>query len=282
MQKRVLTIQDISCIGRCSLTVALPILSAAGLETAILPTAVLSTHTAGFSGYTFRDLTDDIQPIFDHWKATGFDIAALYSGYLGSFEQLRLVGEMFDYYKAKGAMVIVDPAMADNGKYYPAFDAAFGAGMAKLAAKADVVVPNLTEAAFMLGEDVCLEGYDKAYIEGLMARLAALGPTKVVLTGVSFEDGKLGAASYDAVSGEICYYFQNKIDGYFHGTGDVYASVMVGALMNGKTVHESAAIAVDFTVSSLKKTMAMEEADKRCGVDFEETLPEFMRALGRI
>ncbi len=282
MQKRILTIQDISCIGRCSLTVALPILSAAGLETAILPTAVLSTHTAGFSGYTFRDLTEDIQPIFDHWKKTGFEMAALYSGYLGSFEQLRLVGEMFDYYKARGALIVADPAMADGGKYYPAFDDAFGKGMAKLCARADVIVPNLTEAAFMLGEEVCLEGYDKEYIEGLMARLAALGPAKVVLTGVSFREGELGAASLDTTTGEIAYYFRDKIPGYYHGTGDVYASALVGALLNDKSLAQAAAIAVDFTVASLEKTVAMEGADLRCGVDFEETLPQFLRALGRI
>ena len=281
MQKRVLTIQDISCIGRCSLTVALPILSAAGFETAILPTAVLSTHTGGFTGYTFRDLTEDIAPIFEHWKKTGFEMAAVYSGYLGSFEQIRLVSEMFRYYKSSGAVIMVDPAMADNGKYYPAFDADFGAGMAKLCRNADIVVPNLTEAAFMLGEPVCLEGYDRHYIEELMKRLCTLGPTKAVLTGVSFEENKLGAASYDAETGEVGYYFADKLPGYYHGTGDVYASVLLGAYMNGKSLAQSAAIAVDFTVSSLKKTCDM-GADVRCGVDFEETLPELMRAVGRI
>ena len=149
--KRVLSIQDISCVGKCSLTVALPIISAAGIETAILPTAVLSTHTA-FKNFTFRDLTDDIQNISDTWKLENVTFDGIYTGYLGSFRQIDLVAKIFDDFNRPGMLRFVDPAMGDNGKLYPGFDEAFARKMGELCGKADIIVPNFTEAAFMLGE----------------------------------------------------------------------------------------------------------------------------------
>ncbi|MDR2530046.1 MAG: pyridoxamine kinase [Oscillospiraceae bacterium] len=265
-QKRVLTIQDVSCVGRCSLTVALPILSAAGLETSILPTAILSTHTGGFTGYTYRDLTSDIAPIAEHWESLGLKFDALYTGYLGSFEQLELVSSLFDRFKLDGGIILIDPVMGDNGALYTGFTPEFAASMARLCAKSDVVVPNLTEAAFMLNEPYIGEGYDSGYIEGVLTRLRGLGANSAVLTGVSFEPGKIGVATLDG--GAVEYYFTERVDGYFHGTGDVYASVLLAYLGRGLRLHEAAAKAADFTLECIKLQL-MSGGEPRYGVPFE-------------
>ena len=182
--KRILTVQDISCVGQCSLTVALPILSAAGHETAILPSAVLSTHTAGFSGYTFRDLTEDLPGITAHWNKEGIRFQTIYTGYLGSAEQIAAVKEIFRTCAAEGCVSIVDPAMADNGKLYPGFDMAFVEQMKTLAFQADIILPNITEACLLTGWPY-REQYDESYIKGLLDSLRSAGAKTIVLTGVS-------------------------------------------------------------------------------------------------
>ena len=275
-QKRVLTIQDISCVGRCSLTVALPVISATGIETSILPTAVLSTHTGGFTGYTYRDLTEDIPAIVSHWKSLDLSFDAIYTGYLGSFEQLELVSGIFDTFGTADNFIVVDPAMADNGRLYGGFSDDFPAGMAKLCAKADIIVPNLTEAAFMLGEEY-KETYDEAYIVHLLNKLHALGCKNVVLTGVSLEPGKLGIATFDGQT--TSYYFENCIDGYFHGTGDLYASALVAAMLIRGSLQEAAAISVDFTVASINATLSSDR-ERKFGVNFETCLPSLIKRLG--
>lgn len=277
-QKRIVTIQDISCFGRCSLTVALPIISAAGIEACCIPTAVLSTHTGGFTGFTYRDLTDEVKPVSDHWASLGLDFDAVYTGYLGSFEQIALVSDFFDRFGKDGCIVMVDPVMADNGRLYGGFSPDFPAGMAKLCGKADLLVPNLTEAAFMLGEEFRGENYDRDYIEGLVRRLAGLGPSMVVLTGISFEAGRLGAASYDAASDCVSYYFNERIEGYFHGTGDVFASALLAAVMNKRTIADAAKIAVDYTLEAIKRTRDA-GTEPRCGVNFEQSLPSLLQSL---
>lgn len=278
MQKRVITIQDISCIGKCSLTVALPIISAAGVETSILPTAILSTHTGGFTGYTFRDLTDDIMPICEHWKTLDLRIDALYTGYLGSERQLALVADLFDDFRQEGTLVMVDPAMADQGRLYPAFDEHFALGMRDLCAKADLIVPNLTEACFMLQKPYPGNDYDQPYIEDVLRELAALGPTQVVLTGVSLEPGKLGVAVYSKAADTINYTFDDYIDCYYHGTGDVYSSALLAALMCDNDLADAARIAVEFTVACIKRTYAA-GSDNKYGVDFEHELPTLIAKL---
>ena len=278
IQKRALAVHDISCIGKCSLTVALPVLSAAGVETSVLPTAVLSTHTGGFTGYTFRDLTDDILPIMQHWKSLNLRVDAIYTGYLGSFRQLELVGELIGAFRKKNTVVLIDPVMADNGVLYASFTPEFVKGMAALCAKADIIVPNLTEACLMLGEEYRESGYNRAYIENILKKLSALGPEKVVLSGISYAPDKLGSAAYDRGRGEFYEYFGDRIDGYYHGTGDVFASALLGAVMNGKTLPEAAKIAVDFTVGSIRRTHDA-GTDVKYGVDFEHELPELIRAI---
>lgn len=273
--KRIITIQDISCVGRCSLTVALPIISAAGVETAILPTAVLSTHTA-FPEFTFRDLTDEIKPISDTFEKLGLGFDAIYTGYLGSFEQLRLVSDFFDRF-GENAAIVVDPVMADNGQLYKGFTPEFAAEMAKLCSKADLILPNLTEACFMLGEEY-RESYDESYIRGLLERLTRLGAKRAALTGVSFEDRKIGFYLYDSTTGKYSSYFNEKLPTSYHGTGDIFASAAVGGLMRGLDYPDALALAVDFTLECMKKTMA--DPDRRFyGVNFEEALPMLVERL---
>jgi len=276
--KRVAAIHDISGFGKCSLTVALPIISAAGIECTVLPTAVLSTHTGGFTGFTYRDLTEDIQPIADHWKSLDISFDAIYTGFLGSFEQLDLVGKFFDTFRTKDNLILVDPVMADNGELYKIFTPEFAVGMRGLCSKADIIVPNLTEAALLLGETYNPGPYTKDYIEGVLKRLSKIGPKKIVLTGVFFNDKELGAATYDATTGEIAYSFANRIEGYYHGTGDVFGSALLAALLNDYSLSSAAQIAVDFTASSIQKT-ADAGTDIRFGVNFEQTIPELLGAL---
>lgn len=276
--KRIVTIQDISCLGKCSLTVALPIISAMGVEAAVIPTAVLSTHTM-FTGFTFRDLTDDIIPIIDHWEKEGFDFSAVYTGYLGSFRQLEIVSSVFDLYKDKNALILVDPVMADNGALYKGFTPEFVKSMAKLCAKADIVVPNITEASFMLDMPY-REKYDEAYIKDMLKGLCGLGAKVAVLTGVSFEEEKLGVMSYDSRTGEFFSYYRKKIPVVFHGTGDVFASAFLGALMNDKGTENSLKVAVDYTVKCIAETLA-DPNHNRYGVDFEKVIPYLIDRLNK-
>jgi pyridoxine kinase len=277
-QKRVITIQDISCIGKCSLTVALPILSAAGIEASILPTAILSTHTGGFTGYTFRDLTEDVTPVTEHWKTLGLRVDALYTGYLGSEEQQKLIAGIFRDFRQEGTLVLVDPAMADGGRLYPAFDEAFALGMRDLCAQADIIAPNITEAALMLERPYPGGDYNQAYIEGTLRGLAALGPGSVVLTGVSFEPDRLGAAAYDRDRDRFDYYFTERIEGYYHGTGDIYSSALLAALLNDRPLADAIRIACEFTVGAIRRTHAA-ATDPKFGVDFEHELGALIALL---
>jgi pyridoxine kinase len=278
IQKRVMAIHDISCVGRCSLTVALPIISAAGFDCGVLPTAVLSTHTGGFENFTYRDLTEDIKPIAAHWKSLGLRFDALYSGFLGSFEQIVLVADIFDNFKAEGGFVLVDPVMADNGKLYPIFSPEMAKGMASLCAHADIIVPNLTEAAFLLDEPYVGEKHDRPDVEGLLKRLTTLGAKRVVLTGVSFEPGMLGAASFDSSTGEIGYFDLKHIDGYFHGTGDVFGSSLLAALLLGHPLSKAIEIAVKYTHRCIVLTVEAKQ-EIRYGVCFEKAIPYFIEIL---
>lgn len=277
-QKNALAVHDISCVGRCSLTVALPILSAAGIETSVLPTAVLSTHTGGFTGYTYRDLTEDVLPISDHWATMGLKFDAIYSGYLGSIEQIDLVLELIKRHAAEGCIALVDPVMADNGRLYAGFAESFPSQMKRLCAASDIMCPNITEACLMLGEEYKDGPYTKDYIEGLVRRLSDIGGNRVVLTGVWFDEKLLGAASYDPKDGRIDYSFAERIPGYLHGTGDVFGSALLGALLRGKSLAEASEIAVKYTRETIAVTFAA-ETELRMGPCFELTLPYFMELL---
>ena len=275
MDHRLLTIQDVSCVGQCSLTVALPIVSACGIETAILPSSVLSNHTGkGFGAWTFRDLTDEMPKILDQWLKEKIDFDAFYTGYV-SKPQIPHILDIFQKAARPGAVKIVDPAMADNGKLYAGFDDDFPKEMARLVAVADYALPNLTEASFLLGQEYIESGYDKAYIEKTIAGLHKLGAKNVILTGVSFDPSKLGVAVSDGK--KIDYYFNERLPAAMHGTGDVYASAFAGALMRGKPVLEAAAIAADFVVESMKKTLG--DDSHFYGVKFEKAIPFLVNRL---
>ena len=278
-QKKVMAVHDLSCVGKCSLTAALPILSAAGVETVPLPTAVLSTHTGGFSGYTFRDLTEDIPAITAHWKSLGLHFDVIYIGYLGSFEQLSMVSGLIDMFRTPDTLVYLDPVMADGGKLYRCFRTDFPQGMKQLCAKADVILPNLTEAALLLGEPYRDGPYTDKFVGETLKKLAALGPKKVILTGVWTEPGHIGSAVYDTETDTRGFAVSERIDGFYHGTGDVFASSFLGALLNGIPLEQSAQIAADFTAESIRRTHDA-GTDVRFGVNFEAGLPDYIRSLG--
>lgn len=274
MDPRLLTIQDVSCVGKCSLTVALPVISACGVEAAILPSSVLSNHTAGYSGWTFHDLTEDMPKILERWLIEKVDFSAFYTGYV-SKAQIPYILDIMEKTARSGALRIVDPVMADNGKLYAGFDDDFPQEMKKLCKGADVILPNLTEASFLLGQPYVGNDYDRDYIEKMLRDLHGLGAKNVVLTGVSFEKGKLGVACYDGNKYE--YYFAEHLPVSMHGTGDAYASAFAGSLMRGKSLTESAAIACDFVVECIRKTMG--DDDHWYGVKFEKALPYLIKRL---
>lgn len=275
--KRIITVQDISCVGKCSLTVALPVISAMGVEACVLPTAVLSTHTA-FKGFTFRDLTADISNITAHWKQEKISFDAIYTGYLGSFEQIELMHSLISDFGGGSTRVIVDPCMGDNGALYSGFTPDFAKAMAGLCSKADVIVPNLTEASFMLGVPYVADGYTKEYIEDLVQKLAGLGSRRVVLKGVSFDDKKIGIVSYDSQNQKISWYFHEKMPQSFHGTGDIFASVLTGALVRGFELQEACRLAADFVVEAIRATLSHKDYNWY-GVDFESAIPFLVERL---
>lgn len=268
MQKRILTIQDLSCFGKCSLTVALPILSAMGIECTVIPTAVLSAHTGCFKDYTFRDLTGDMEGIAAHWKSNDIKLDGIYTGYLGSPEQAEIVCGVIDSFRP--TYVFVDPAMADNGKLYTGFDNRIVTEMRKLCGAADVIVPNLTEAAFLLGEEYTPEKYNMDKIRDMLVELTGLGAKTAAMTGVCYGD-RQGVVSYCGGTGEFTEYFAENLPVKCPGTGDVFSSVMFGALMNGQSLHDSMKLAVEFTLACIRETVG--DASHWYGVRFEPCLP---------
>lgn len=272
--KRILTIQDISCVGQCSLTVALPVLSACGVETAILPSSVLSTHTTGFYGYTFRDLSEDMPAIKDHWVKENISFSAVYTGYMGNAKQIDCVLDIFDSTLEEGGLKIVDPAMADHGRLYPGFDREFVQAMKGLCAQADWLLPNLTEACLLTGTEY-REEYDRVYIDEILAKLTAIGCKNIVFTGVSYTPETTGVVVYE--NGNYSYYEHEKLPKGSHGTGDIYASAFTGSLMAGKTAFEAAKIAADYAVECIKETLA--DPDHWYGPKFEPVLYKLIEML---
>ena len=273
-QKRVVSIQDISCFGKCSETVALPIISAAGIETVILPTAILSTHTGGFKNYTFLSLESQLDPISDHWKSLGLQFDGIITGYVGSNEMINKLDTIIKKLSNEKTIVMSDPAMADNGVLYPGFDQEYVKAMKVLCNQADIVIPNLTEATMMLGLPYQEGPYTKEYIEDLLKKLTAQGPRIAILTGVYFEDDQLGGAAYDKESGKVFYAFSKKIPGYYHGTGDIFASSFFAAYLNNQDLERSLAIAVKFVHDAIQRTY-IAKTEVRNGVNFEAGLGEY-------
>ena len=274
--KRIVTIQDISCVGKCSLTVALPIISAMGIETAVIPTAVLSTHTA-FKNFTYRDLTNDLPKIASHWKQEKFNFDGIYTGYLGSIEQIDMLKEFFKQFKTSENFIFIDPVMADNGKLYAGFDTNFVKGMKELCKTADIIVPNLTEASYML-ETEYKEKYSEEEIKHMLIELSNLGPKYVVLTGVSFKDNELGVMSYNKETNKFFTYSKEKVPAKYHGTGDVFASTLVGAITDNNTIEEGLKIAVDYVWETINGTYKTNKEDAY-GVNFETKIPYLINRI---
>lgn len=272
--KRILTVQDISCLGKCSITIALPVISALGVECVILPTAVLSNHTL-FKSFTVKDLSDQIAPITEQWKSEGVEFDAIYTGYLGTIEQIDMMKDLFKTFgSGDGKLVFVDPVMADNGKLYPAFDMDYARKNTELCSCADIIVPNITEACIMTGTEY-REDHDEAYIKELLAKVVNLGARISVLTGVSLSEGKTGVMGYDREKDEYCVYQNDKVNAIFHGTGDLFSSTMIGEIMHGKDWKDAVRIAADYTAHTIDVTMK-DPKKPWYGVNFEETIPALL------
>ncbi len=271
---RVLAINDLSCIGKCSLSVTLPVLSACGITCDVLPTAILSTHTGGFTGYTFRDLTDDISGILQHWKTLGVHFDYVYSGYLGSIEQIQLVSRIRKEFLAPNGKFIVDPVMGDSGKLYDGFSTEFVDKMRKLCKEADYILPNLTEACYLANIPFPSNGND-FNTTALLERLQTICPRPIV-TGIA--DGKTVSVAYVSEENHVKEYSPENVDGFFCGAGDVFASAFVGCLARGKTEETAVRLASDFTVASIVRS-ASEVPDKRYGLNFERELFGFLKNL---
>lgn len=282
IQKNAAAIHDISGLGKCSLTSALPVLSSAGISVGVLPTAVLSTQTGGLNNYTYRDLTDDMPLIMKHWDSLGVSFDAIYSGFLGSSEQIDTVIEFVKKFKKENSIFLCDPAMADNGKLYNTFGNDFVEQMKRLCKSADIIVPNVTEASLLLDMEYIEPPYCKQYIESLVRKLStSLLVKNVVLTGVDIGNNRIGAAAYCSDNDVVTFSLRDKVEGMFHSTGDLFASSLLGAILNEKTIDEACDIAIDFTVSSILKTVE-NGGDSRFGLSFELCLPLYMKRLGII
>ena len=269
--KRILTIQDISCVGQCSMTVALPILSACGHETCILPTAILSTHTGGFGKPSVIHFGQALEGFLKHWKENAITFDAILVGYLGSVEAIETTDRILSELLAPGGIAIVDPAMADHGKLYSGFDGTYAAAMEALCRKADIILPNITEAAMFAGMEY-RETLEEGYVRELLEKL---NHPQVILTGVGYREGETGAAVY--AGGKLEHYHHPKVGKNFHGTGDMFAAGFTGALLQGKSPTDSVKIAADFVCKAIENTCA--SPAHWYGVKFETALSDLIRSL---
>lgn len=269
MSKKILTIQDISCYGQCSVTVALPILSAMGFETVILPSAILSTHTSGFKDFTVLDLTSEMPKIIDHWKKEGIQFDAIYTGYIGNKVQFDYILDIKNNLLKKDGLFFVDPAMADHGSMYYGLGQDIVEGMKRICSEADYILPNITEAAFLTGNNY-LENQTKAYQIKLLNDLYNLGAKNVILTGTTQNDN-LGAMAYDGKN--IVEAYKKKEPKSYHGTGDIFSSVVIGNILSGIPMYDNLDKATGFIVDSIKNTVS--DPSHFYGVKYEEILKNY-------
>ena len=282
---RCAAIHDLSGFGRCSLTIVIPVLSAMGVQCCPLPTAYLSTHTGGFPGYTFLDMTEAMEAAAAHWADLNIDFRAIYSGFMGSRRQLEITADFIRAFRRDHTLVVVDPVMGDHGRPYRTYTPEMCRAMADLAARADLITPNLTEAALLLGEPYRDLSGDEGALRAIAERLSLGGRRSVVLTGVTLEPGRIGAVCFDRAAGRTEMVAAPRVEGSFHGTGDLFASVLTGALVRGMDLSAAASLAADFTARCAERTAA-QNYPTREGVDFEPLLwrlgAEFAEKAGTI
>lgn len=269
---RVLAINDISCVGRCSLAATLPIVSACGVECNVLPTAILSTHTGGFEGYTFRDLTTDIPDILKHWKSLGLKFDYICSGYLGSIEQIDMVLRIKKEFLTENGRFIVDPVMGDSGKLYAGFTETYVEKMRLLCAEADYILPNVTEACYLTGMPYPLT---KANVNQALGKLQTLCP-RPIITGITDENSI--SVHFSLCKGHLSSYEHENVEGFFCGAGDVFASAFVGCLARGKSADRAIELASDFVTAVIQRS-SKEVPDKRYGLNFEAEIFPFLIEL---
>ena len=275
-QKRAVLINDMSCLGRCSITVAMPIISACGIESVPLPTGIFSAHSE-FDGFVKEDLTDDIEKISNHWKSLGERFDCIYSGYLASCKQAESVKRFLLDFKKSDTLYIADPVMGDNGVFYKGIDDSFISEMRFLCSLADIIVPNVTEACMLTGMEIT-ENYDMSFIKELLISLRNLTAARIVVTGVDFDDGQIGCAVYDSLMGRANMFFTPKSEGRFPGTGDVFASALTAAVMNGKNFFDAVQIAMGFTCKCVETTLET-DTDRKYGLCFESEIKNLIKSV---
>lgn len=276
---KILTIQDVSCYGQCSITVALPIVSAFGIETAVIPSAVLSTHTAGFTGYTVRDLTEDLPLIREHWESEGIFFDAIYTGFVSSITQIDYIKDIIDSRLKPEGTVFIDPAMADHGEFYNGFDQDFADKMGELCKLGDYVLPNTTEACYLLHKP-WKEDFSKDEMLEMANGLSAFTKRHVILKGDTHKEGKMGMIVLDKEESTTDFVYNDKVNHVSHGTGDVFASAFVGSTMIGKNPSESAKIAGEFTKKAIEETVG--DSAHTYGVKFERVIPQLQDIIKSI
>lgn len=279
--KRIAAVNDISGLGKCSLTVALPVISASGVECSCIPTALLSTHTGEFTGWTKRDLSGDMLPIARHWHSVGASFDGVYSGYLASPEQALELERVIDTIADRRTLIIVDPAMADNGEYYSGFDERMCAAFRRLCLRADVITPNITEAALLSGLPYRPGPHSDEYIDALMEGLGYICGGIIAMTGVHMSDGQIGVVAMDTRTGDSCVCTRPAAPGVFYGTGDIFASALAALLVRGAGMRDAAETAISLVYESIQRTVRR-GTPRRFGVDFEGALGKYIRRVDEI
>ena len=278
--RRIAAVHDLSGLGKCSLTVALPVISATGVECACIPTALLSTHTGEFTGWTLEDLSEQMLPIARHWKRTGAKFDGIYTGYLADPAQANTVEQVLDLLLGEDTLVVVDPVMADNGSYYSNMGEEMCAAFRHLIRRADVITPNITEAALLAGIPYTPDGHDETFLRGLFASLSKLGPAQIVVTGVRSDD-RIGNAAFDTRTGQTHLCLRPSHPGLFYGTGDIFASSLAALLVRGASLFQAVDTATLLTDDSIARSLR-HDTPRRFGVDFEGALPAYIRRVGNL
>ncbi len=280
-QKRIAAIHDLSGLGKCSLTVALPVISASGVECSCLPTALLSTHTGEFKGYTFKDLSDQLLPIASHWKSEGLEFDGIYSGYLASAKQEELLEQVIRLLAGENTKVITDPVMADNGAYYSNHGDDMCMAFRRLCKRADIITPNITEAALLTGLPYKPGVHSRNYIGELLSALGELCGGVVAITGVCTAENRVGVIACDSKSGQRVLSERPAAPGVFYGTGDIFASAFSALLVRGASLRDATETAVSLVAGSIDRSVER-NTPRRCGVDFEGALPEYIKTIERL